>query len=85
MTGLGWFAAIIVGGLPGWNRGKNHESPIMGLIMEHYSGSFGALCRQLPACFAIVGATLGGWDRSTVVGIIGACLADLGNTFVRGT
>ena len=42
MTGLGWFAAIIVGGLAGWIAEKIMKSD-MGLIMNIILGIIGAI------------------------------------------
>ena len=72
MTGIGWFAAIIVGGLAGWIAEKIMKSD-MGLIMNIILGILGALVANW-LLMLIVGSTLGGWFGQLVVGIIGACL-----------
>ncbi len=72
MTGIGWFAAIIVGGLAGWIAEESMKSD-MGLIMNIILGIVGALVANW-LLMLIVGSTLGGWFGQLVVGIIGACL-----------
>ena len=75
MTGLGWFAAIIVGGLAGWIAEKIMKSD-MGLIIGAIVANF--------LLMTIVGATLGGWIGQLVVGVIGACLLIWVTRLVRG-
>ena len=82
MTGIGWFAAIIVGGLAGWIAEKIMKSD-MGLIMIIILGIIGALVANW-LLVLIVGSTLGGWFGQLVVGIIGACLLIWVTRLVRG-
>ena len=82
MTGIGWFAAIIVGGLAGWIAEKIMRSD-MGLIMNIILGIVGALVANW-LLMLIVGSTLGGWFGQLVVGIIGACLLIWVTRLVRG-
>jgi len=82
MTGIGWFAAIIVGGLAGWIAEKIMKSD-MGLIMNIILGILGALVANW-LLMLIVGSTLGGWFGQLVVGIIGACLLIWVTRLVRG-
>ena len=72
MTGIGWFAAIIVGALAGWIAEKIMKSD-MGLIMNIILRILGALVANW-LLMMIVGSTLGGWFGQLVVGVIGACL-----------
>ncbi|SDF10583.1 GlsB/YeaQ/YmgE family stress response membrane protein [Sulfitobacter delicatus] len=72
MTGIGWFAAIIVGALAGWIAEKIMKSD-MGLIMNIILGILGALVANW-LLMMIVGSTLGGWFGQLIVGVIGACL-----------
>ena len=58
MTGLGWFAAIIVGGLAGWIAEKIMKSD-MGLIMNIVLGIVGAIVANF-LLVAIIGTTFGG-------------------------
>ncbi|MFG6558950.1 MULTISPECIES: GlsB/YeaQ/YmgE family stress response membrane protein [unclassified Sulfitobacter] len=82
MTGIGWFAAIIVGGLAGWIAEKIMKSD-MGLIMNIILGIVGALVANW-LLMLIVGSTLGGWFGQLVVGVIGACLLIWVTRLVRG-
>ena len=82
MTGIGWFAAIIVGGLAGWIAEKIMKSD-MGLIMNIILGIVGALVANW-LLVLIVGSTLGGWLGQLVVGVIGACLLIWVTRMVRG-
>ncbi|KZY53997.1 MULTISPECIES: GlsB/YeaQ/YmgE family stress response membrane protein [Sulfitobacter] len=82
MTGIGWFAAIIVGGLAGWIAEKIMKSD-MGLIMNIILGILGALVANW-LLMLIVGSTLGGWFGQLVVGVIGACLLIWVTRMVRG-
>ena len=82
MTGLGWFAAIIVGGLAGWIAEKIMKSD-MGLIINIILGIIGAIVANF-LLMTIVGATLGGWIGQLVVGIVGACLLIWVTRLVRG-
>jgi uncharacterized membrane protein YeaQ/YmgE (transglycosylase-associated protein family) len=72
MTGIGWLAAIIVGGLAGWLAEKfmdrNH-----GLLMNIVLGIVGALVFNF-ILMTIFGSTLGGWIGQLFVGFVGACL-----------
>src|SRR5690606_35592532 len=72
MTGLGWIAAIIVGGLAGWIAEKIMKSS-MGLIMNIVLGIVGALVLNW-ILIALTGGTLGGWIGQLIVGIVGACI-----------
>lgn len=72
MQGLGWIAAIIVGGLAGWIAEQIMKSN-MGLLANIALGIIGALVLNF-ILIAITGGTLGGWIGQLIVGIIGACL-----------
>ncbi|WHZ37055.1 GlsB/YeaQ/YmgE family stress response membrane protein [Sagittula sp. MA-2] len=72
MTGLGWFAAIIVGGIAGWLAEKFMKSN-MGIIMNIVLGIVGAIVLNA-ILVAVVGGTLGGWIGQLIIGFIGACL-----------
>ena len=64
MTGIGWFAAIIVGGLAGWIAEKIMKSD-MGLIMNIILGILGALVANW-LLMLIVGSTLGGTQEEVL-------------------
>lgn len=71
MEGLGWFAAIIVGGIAGWIAQKIMKTD-HGLVLNIFMGISGALVAN--AIFMmLLGSTLGGWFGQLVVGVIGAC------------
>lgn len=82
MTGLGWIAAIIVGGLAGWIAEKimkaNH-----GLLTNIFLGVIGALALNA-VLMAVLGSTLGGWIGQLVVGIAGACILIWGYRKIKG-
>ncbi|KIN65893.1 Transglycosylase-associated protein [Sulfitobacter noctilucae] len=72
MTGLGWFAALIVGGLAGWLAGKFMDRR-HGLLLNIFMGIVGAMLFNAVLVF-IFGSTLGGWVGQLFVGFVGACV-----------
>jgi uncharacterized membrane protein YeaQ/YmgE (transglycosylase-associated protein family) len=82
MEGLGWFAALIVGGLAGWIAEKIMKRD-HGLLLNIFMGIVGALLLNAILVF-VFGATLGGWIGQLVVGVIGACLLIAIITRLRG-
>jgi uncharacterized membrane protein YeaQ/YmgE (transglycosylase-associated protein family) len=82
MTGIGWFAAIIVGAIAGWIAEKIMNSS-MGLLANIGLGIVGALVANF-LLVTIVGSTLGGWIGQLVVGVIGACLLIWITRLIRG-
>jgi uncharacterized membrane protein YeaQ/YmgE (transglycosylase-associated protein family) len=72
MTGIGWFAAIIIGAVAGWLAEQFMKSN-MGLLMNIILGIAGALILNA-ILMAVVGSTLGGWLGQLIIGFIGACL-----------
>jgi uncharacterized membrane protein YeaQ/YmgE (transglycosylase-associated protein family) len=72
MTGLGWLAAIIVGGLAGFIAEKIMKSD-MGILMNILLGIIGALVLNW-ILVMLTGSTLGGWFGQLIVGAAGACL-----------
>jgi uncharacterized membrane protein YeaQ/YmgE (transglycosylase-associated protein family) len=72
MTGLGWFAAIVIGGLAGFIAEKVMRSD-MGILMNIVLGIVGALVLNW-LLVAATGGTLGGWFGQLIVGAVGACL-----------
>jgi uncharacterized membrane protein YeaQ/YmgE (transglycosylase-associated protein family) len=72
VNGVGWIAAILIGGVAGWLAEMFMKSN-MGLIMNIILGIVGALA--LNAILAVLGISLGaGWIAYLVAGFIGACL-----------
>ncbi len=82
MTGLGWIAAIIIGGIAGWLAEQFMKSN-MGLLMNIVLGIIGAVVLNF-ILFAITGGTLGGWIGQLVVGFIGACILIWAARMIRG-
>jgi uncharacterized membrane protein YeaQ/YmgE (transglycosylase-associated protein family) len=72
MNGVGWIAAIVIGGVAGWLAERVMKSE-MGLLMNIILGIVGAVVLN-----AIVGAlniSVGtGWIAYLIAGFIGACL-----------
>ena len=72
VNGVGWIAAIIVGGLAGWLAEQVMKSD-MGLLMNIILGIVGAIV--LNAILAVLGISFGaGWIAYLITGFIGACL-----------
>jgi uncharacterized membrane protein YeaQ/YmgE (transglycosylase-associated protein family) len=70
-TGVGWIAAIIIGGFAGWLAEMFMKSDT-GLLMNIVLGIVGAAIAS--ALFSILGIHLGGWIGYLIAGFIGACL-----------
>jgi len=69
--GVGWIAAIILGGIAGWLAEKFMKSD-MGLLMNILLGIVGAAIAS--ALLSIFGIALGGWVGYLICGFIGGCL-----------
>lgn len=82
MQGMGWIAAIIVGGLAGWIAEKIMKSNT-GLLANIVLGIVGAVVLNA-ILMAIMGGTLGGWIGQLIVGIAGACLLIWGARAITG-
>lgn len=82
VNGVGWIAAIIIGGFAGWLAEKFMKSD-MGVFMNIILGIIGAIV--LNAILAALGITTGtGWVAYLITGFIGACvLIGLGRAFRR--
>ena len=72
MEGLGWIAAIIVGGLAGWLAEKFMKRD-HGLLLNIFMGIVGAMLFNAILIF-VFGTTLGGWIGQLFVGFVGACI-----------
>ena len=70
-AGVGWIAAIIIGGFAGWLAEKFMKSD-MGVLMNIILGIVGAVIAS--AILSWVGVALGGWIGYLIAGFIGACL-----------
>jgi uncharacterized membrane protein YeaQ/YmgE (transglycosylase-associated protein family) len=80
-AGIGWLAAIIIGGIAGWIAEKVMKSD-MGVIMNVIIGVVGAVIAN--AILAAVDVTLGGWIGYLIAGFIGACVLIWLARLVRG-
>jgi uncharacterized membrane protein YeaQ/YmgE (transglycosylase-associated protein family) len=71
VNGVGWIAAIIIGGFAGWMAEQFMKSN-MGLFMNIILGIVGAIVLNAILAFANMGFT--GWLAYLVIGFIGACI-----------
>ncbi len=69
--GVGWIAAIIIGGIAGWLAEQFMKSN-MGMLMNIILGIVGAIVAN--AILAVLGISLGGWIGYLIAGFIGACI-----------
>ena len=81
-AGVGWIAAIIIGGVAGWLAEQFMKSD-MGLLMNIVLGIVGAAIAS--AILSMFGLVLGGWVGYLICGFIGACLLIWIVRLVRGT
>lgn len=83
LNGVGWIAAIIIGGLAGWLAEMFMKSN-MGIFMNIILGIVGAaLLNFILASLLNVGYT--GWIAYLIIGFVGACiLIALGRMLRRG-
>lgn len=70
-AGVGWIAAIIIGGIAGW-LAKQFMDTDTGLIMNIVLGIIGAAVAS--ALLGLVGVSFGGWLGYLIAGFIGACI-----------
>ena len=70
-AGIGWIAAIIIGGVAGWLAEMFMKSS-MGVLMNIVLGIVGAAVANL--LLGLIGVSLGGWLGYLVAGFIGACI-----------
>jgi uncharacterized membrane protein YeaQ/YmgE (transglycosylase-associated protein family) len=70
-AGVGWIAAIVIGGIAGWLAERFMKSN-MGLVMNIVLGIVGAAIAS--ALLSYFGIHLGGWIGYLVSGFIGAVL-----------
>jgi uncharacterized membrane protein YeaQ/YmgE (transglycosylase-associated protein family) len=69
--GVGWIAAIIIGGVAGWLAEMFMKSN-MWLIMNIVLGFVGAAIANV--LLGLFGIVLGGWLGYLIAGFIGACI-----------
>ena len=70
-AGVGWIAAIIIGGIAGWLAEQFMKSN-MGMVMNIVLGIAGAAIAS--AILSFFGIALGGWVGYLICGFIGAVL-----------
>lgn len=70
-AGIGWIAAIIIGGIAGWLAEKFMKSD-MGVIMNIILGIVGAIVANF--ILSLFGIALGGWLGYLIAGFVGACI-----------
>jgi len=80
-AGVGWIAAIIIGGLAGWIASSFMKSDT-GIFMNIILGIVGAAIASF--IFSLLGVSFGGWMGYLVAGIVGACILIGGVRAVRG-
>ncbi|RJE81849.1 GlsB/YeaQ/YmgE family stress response membrane protein [Paracoccus onubensis] len=81
MSGVGWFMAIILGGIAGWIAEKVMKAE-HGLLTNIILGIVGALLGNWLARL-IFGTTAGGWIGQLVIAVIGACILIWGYRAIR--
>lgn len=69
--GVGWLAAIIIGGLAGWLASIFMKSGT-GILMNIILGIVGAIVASL--VLGVFGISFGGWIGYLIAGFIGACI-----------
>lgn len=70
-AGIGWIAAIIIGGIAGWLAEQFMKSN-MGVFMNIILGIVGAIIAN--TLLAVFGIVLTGWIGYLIAGFIGACI-----------
>lgn len=69
--GVGWLAAIIIGGLAGWIASALMKTNT-GVLLNIVLGIIGAGVASF--LFGIFGISFGGWIGYLVAGVLGACI-----------
>ncbi|WEJ59384.1 GlsB/YeaQ/YmgE family stress response membrane protein [Devosia sp. FJ2-5-3] len=70
-TGIGWLAAIIIGGLAGWIASSIMKTNT-GIFLNIVLGIVGAAIASF--LFGILGISFGGWFGYLIAGLVGACI-----------
>jgi uncharacterized membrane protein YeaQ/YmgE (transglycosylase-associated protein family) len=79
-AGIGWIAAIIIGGLAGWIA-SNFMKSDTGVFMNIVLGIIGAAVASF--LFGLIGVSFGGWLGYLVAGFVGACILIWGARALR--
>jgi uncharacterized membrane protein YeaQ/YmgE (transglycosylase-associated protein family) len=69
--GVGWIAAIIIGGLAGWLAGKFMNTS-NSLLVNILLGIVGAIIASI--LLGVLGISFGGWIGYLIAGFVGACI-----------
>ena len=70
-TGIGWIAAIIIGGFAGWFAKMFMKTDTAG-FMNIILGIVGAMVAS--ALLGLIGISFAGWIGYLIAGFIGACI-----------
>ena len=70
-AGIGWLAAIIIGGIAGWSA-SNIMKTNTGIFINIVLGIIGAAIASF--LFGILGISFGGWLGYLIAGLLGACI-----------
>jgi uncharacterized membrane protein YeaQ/YmgE (transglycosylase-associated protein family) len=81
-AGIGWIAAIVIGGIAGWLAEMLMKSN-MGVLMNILLGIVGAIVANF--ILSLFGVVLGGWLGYLIAGFIGACILIAVARMVRRT
>jgi uncharacterized membrane protein YeaQ/YmgE (transglycosylase-associated protein family) len=79
-AGVGWIAAIIIGGMAGWIASGVMKSN-NGLVLNIILGIVGAAIASF--VFSVVGVSFAGWLGYLIAGFIGACILIWGARVIR--
>jgi uncharacterized membrane protein YeaQ/YmgE (transglycosylase-associated protein family) len=71
VAGVGWIAAIIIGGLAGWIASRIMKTDT-GIFLNIVLGIVGAVIASF--LFGILGISFGGWFGYLIAGLLGACI-----------
>ncbi|RWO05683.1 MAG: GlsB/YeaQ/YmgE family stress response membrane protein [Mesorhizobium sp.] len=82
VNGVGWIAAIIIGGLAGWLAEMFMKSN-MGILMNIVLGIVGAIVLNAILQALNIGAFGTGWIAYLITGFVGACLLISAGRMVR--
>lgn len=79
-AGIGWIAAIIIGGLAGWIA-SNFMKSDTGIFLNIILGIVGASVASF--LFGLLGVSFGGWLGYLVSGFAGACILIWAGRLIR--
>jgi uncharacterized membrane protein YeaQ/YmgE (transglycosylase-associated protein family) len=80
-AGIGWIAAILIGGIAGWIASGFMKSDT-GVFVNIILGIVGAAVASV--LFGLIGISFGGWLGYLAAGFIGACILIGGARAIRG-